>query len=138
MPDHDVVITGTFTINSYALVYFVDGEEYKTSSVEYGTTLTPEEEPTKEGYTFSGWSEIPETMPAEDVVITGSFIINQYLLTYILDGEEYKSYKVDYNTTIAPEPAPVKKGMTFSGWGEVPETMPACGWARWRSKHYGP
>ena len=27
-----------------------------------------------EGYTFSGWSEIPETMPAKDVTtITGSY-----------------------------------------------------------------
>ena len=125
MPAGDVVVTGTFTVNSYILTYIVDGDEYKTSSVDYGTALTPEEEPTKEGYTFSGWSEIPETMPAEDVTVTGSFTINQYLLTYIIDGEEYKSYEVDFNTAIIPEPAPVRKGMTFSGWGDVPETMPA-------------
>ena len=125
MPAGDVVVTGTFTVNSYTLSYIVDGEEYKTSSVAYGTTLTPEEEPTREGYTFSGWNGLPETMPAEDVVVTGTFIINQYLLTYILDGEEYKSYEIDYNTALTPEPAPVKKGMTFSGWGEIPETMPA-------------
>lgn len=125
MPANDVVVTGSFTVNSYTLTYIVDGEELKTSSVPYGTELVPEEEPTKEGYTFSGWSEIPETMPAEDVTVTGSFTINQYLLTYILDGVEYKSYEIDYNTILTPEPAPVKKGMTFSGWGEVPETMPA-------------
>ena len=125
MPANDVVVTGSFTVNSYTLTYIVDGEELKTSSVPYGTELVPEEEPTKEGYTFSGWSEIPETMPAEDVTVTGSFTINQYLLTYILDGVEYKSYEIGYNTILTPEPAPVKKGMTFSGWGEVPETMPA-------------
>ena len=103
----------------------VDGEEYKTASVTYGTAITPEAEPTKEGYTFSGWSEIPNTMPAEDVTVTGSFTINQYLLTYILEGEEYKSYEIDFNTALTPEPVPTKKGMTFSGWGDVPETMPA-------------
>ena len=125
MPAGDVVITGSFTVNSYTLLYIIDGEEYKTSSVAYGITITPEAEPTKEGYTFSGWSEIPETMPAEDVTVTGSFIINQYLLTYVIDGEEYKSYEIDYNSALTPEPAPTKKGMTFSGWGDVPETMPA-------------
>ena len=26
-----------------------------------------------QGYTFSGWSETPETMPAHDVTVTGSF-----------------------------------------------------------------
>ena len=30
----------------------------------------------KKGYTFSGWSEIPETMPAHDVTVTGSFEID--------------------------------------------------------------
>ena len=125
MPAGDVIVTGSFAPNGYTLLYIVDGEEYKTESVAYGTTITPEAEPTKEGYTFSGWSEIPETMPAEDVTVTGSFTINQYLLTFILDGEEYKSYEVDYNTALTPEPAPTKKGMTFSGWGEMPETMPA-------------
>ena len=125
MPAGDVIVTGSFAPNGYTLLYIVDGEEYKTESVAYGTTITPEAEPTREGYTFSGWSEIPETMPAEDVTVTGTFTINQYLLTYILDGEEYKSYEVDYNTALTPEPAPTKKGMTFSGWGEMPETMPA-------------
>ena len=125
MPAGDVVVTGSFTVNSYTLSYMVDGEEYKTSSVVYGSAIIPEAEPTKEGYTFSGWSEIPEMMPAEDVTVTGSFTINQYLLTYILEGEEYMSYEVDYNTVLTPEEVPVKKGMTFSGWNEMPETMPA-------------
>ena len=125
MPAGDVVVTGSFIPNSYTLSYVVDGEEYKTASVTYGTAITPEAEPTKEGYTFSGWSEIPNTMPAEDVTVTGSFTINQYLLTYILEGEEYKSYEIDFNTALTPEPVPTKKGMTFSGWGDVPETMPA-------------
>ena len=125
MPAGDVVVTGSFAPNGYTLLYIVDGEEYKTDSIAYGSTIIPEAEPTKEGYTFSGWNGLPETMPAEDVTVTGTFTINQYLLTYILDGEEYKSYTIDYNTALTPEPAPVKKGMTFSGWGEMPETMPA-------------
>ena len=60
----------------YNLVYNVDGEEYKKYVVEQGTSITPEAEPTKEGYTFSGWSEIPTTMPAEDVTVTGTFTLD--------------------------------------------------------------
>ena len=125
MPAHDLIIYGYFTANSYTITYIVDGEEFKKDLIPYGTPLSSQEEPTREGYTFSGWIGLPETMPAEDVVVTGSFIINQYLLTYIIDGEEYKSYEVDYNTVLTPEPAPVRKGMTFLGWSEIPETMPA-------------
>ena len=57
----------------FKLTYMVDDEEYKSCDVEYGATITPEAYPEKETYRFSGWSEIPETMPAKDVTITGTF-----------------------------------------------------------------
>ena len=125
MPAQDVTVTGTFTINKYELTYEVDGEIYKTYNVEYGTNITPEATPTKEGYTFSGWSAIPETMPAQDVTVTGSFTINKYKLTYMVDGEVYNTYDADYGATITPEAEPTKEGYTFSGWSAIPETMPA-------------
>ena len=125
MPAHEVTVTGTFSINKYKLTYMVDGEEYKSYELEFGATITPEAEPTKEGYTFSGWSEIPETMPAHEVMVTGTFSVNKYKLTYTVDGEEYKSYKLDYGASITPEAALTKEGYTFSGWSEIPETMPA-------------
>ena len=125
MPAHDVIVTGSFIVNKYKLTYIVDGTEYKTYEIEYGATIIPETEPTKEGYTFFEWSEIPETMPAHDVIVTGSFIVNKYKLTYIVDGTEYKTYEIEYDATIMPETNPTKEGCTFSGWSEIPETMPA-------------
>lgn len=65
-----------FANTKYLLSYVVDGETYKTYSLNYGDAVTPEPAPTKEGYTFSGWSDIPTTMPAHDVIITGSFTKN--------------------------------------------------------------
>ena len=125
MPANDVTVTGTFTINKYNLTYKVDGETYKQYELAYGSTITPETAPTKTGYTFSGWSEIPKTMPANDVTVTGTFTINKYNLTYKVDGATYKTYQVAYGSTITPEPAPTKTGYTFSGWSEIPTTMPA-------------
>ena len=61
--------------NFFTLLYKVDGVDYKSYQVEYGETIAPETAPTKEGYTFSGWSEIPTTMPAHDVTVTGTFTI---------------------------------------------------------------
>ena len=90
MPAHDVEINGSFTVNKYLLTYKVDGEVFKSDSVEYNSTLTPIAEPTKEGYTFSGWSEIPETMPAHDVTVTGTFTQTEYRVgddTYVITGE---------------------------------------------------
>ena len=125
MPPHDVTVTGAFTVNTYTLTYIIDGEVYKTSEVDYGTTNTPEAAPTKTGYSFSGWSEIPETMPERDVTVIGSFTIISYKLTYILDGEEYKTFEIVYDSAITPEAEPTKEGHTFSGWSDIPERMPA-------------
>jgi uncharacterized repeat protein (TIGR02543 family) len=125
MPAKDVTITGTFTKGAYKLTYMVDEAVYKTVTYDFGTTITPEAAPTKEGYTFSGWSEIPSTMPAKDITITGSFTINKYKLTYMVDGTEYKSYDIEYDAIITPEAEPTKEGYTFSGWSEIPSTMPA-------------
>ena len=62
-------------LKKYNLTYKVDGDVYTTEKVAETTPLTPIDEPTKVGYTFSGWSEIPETMPNHDVEITGRFYL---------------------------------------------------------------
>ena len=109
----------------YTVTFMVDGQVFQTSELKAGETIAPINTPVKEGYTFSGWSEIPATMPAHDVVITGTFRINSYKLTYLVDGETYKTIDVTYGTTLLPEQAPEKEGYTFLGWSEIPATMPA-------------
>ena len=125
MPAHNLTIKGTFDVYSFVLTYKVDGKVVMTFSYIYGTPLTLEEEPTKEGYTFSGWSEIPEVMPAKNIEITGSFTVNTYKFTYMLDGEVYQADSLTYGKSIMPLAAPVKEGYTFSGWSTIPSTMPA-------------
>ena len=106
------------------MIYVVDGENYKSYEIEEGTSITPEPAPTKEGYTFSGWSEIPESMPAYDVSITGTFSINSYKLTYMIDDKVYKETMYEYGATITPETQPEGDYATFE-WKDLPETMPA-------------
>ncbi|MBR2360698.1 MAG: leucine-rich repeat protein [Bacteroidaceae bacterium] len=125
MPLHDVIVTGSFTINNYNLIYFVDSVEYKKYEVTYGDTLVAEAEPTKEGYTFSGWSEVPATMPANDVTIEGQFSVNYYQVTYMVDSTVYAVDTLAYNSNITLKENLVKEGYTFSGWSEAPSTMPA-------------
>lgn len=124
MPAENVKVTGSFTINKYNLVYTVDGVDYKTYKVEYGFPITPEVEPSKEGYTFSGWQDLPTTMPAHDVIVKGVFNVNIYTVTYMIDGVEYRTQRVNYGDPIVPPTAPTKAGYTFD-WINVPATMPA-------------
>ena len=125
MPEEDIVVTGSYIVNTYTVTYFVDGEVYATDSVVYGSGITLIDEPIKEGYTFSGWSEAPTTMPANDITIEGSFIVNTYKVIYKVDGEVYKVESVVYGTPVTLIDAPTKDGYTFSGWSEAPATMPA-------------
>lgn len=113
------------SLPKHTLTYKVDGEIYKSYNIEEEETITPEAEPKKEGYTFSGWSEIPSTMPARDVTVTGTFTVNKYKLIYKVDGEVYKTYDIEYGATISPEAEPTKEGYKFSGWSYTPSKMPA-------------
>lgn len=121
----NVDIAVEFTKKVYHLTYWVDGAIYRRYEVEYGASIVPESVPAKEGYTFGGWGDIPSNMPAGNVNVSGSFTVNQYLLTFQVDGEECKAFEVEYGSLIIPLAEPVKEGYTFSGWIEMPETMPA-------------
>lgn len=91
----------------YNLIYMVDGEEYKTVQLSEGDAITPEANPTKDGYTFSGWSEIPTTMPAHDVTITGTF-------TEIIDPNDTDVSQFDNVVFFENAEAFVGKSLTLS------------------------
>lgn len=125
MPAEDVTVTGIFTVNSYQLIYLVDGVEHHKEMVQYGTTVTPLAVPEKEGHTFNGWEDLPDLMPAHDVTVTGNFSVNTYVVKFYLDGELYDTREVAYGEAIPlPEVTPAD-GYAFSGWQEVPDVMPA-------------
>ena len=79
MPAHNVTIEAEFAINSYSLTFKNGTDVVKTYTVEYGAALADYASqamalvPEKEGFTFSWDSAVPATMPAEDVVIEGSY-----------------------------------------------------------------
>lgn len=109
----------------YLLTYVLDGKVYYTESLAEGEVITPLEEPTKEGYTFSGWSEIPGTMPADNVTITGTFTVNQYNVTFMIDGAEFATVAVNFGESITIPEVPAREGYAFAWIDEIPETMPA-------------
>ena len=145
MPAEDVMLVAKFRYNpfnptepeggqedvdvvgSFKLIYMVDGEVYKVVKVKPGSEVVPESVPFKEGYTFSGWSEAPATMPAEDVVIEGSFTVNIYKVFYYVGRELVHTDEVAYGEAIPVYVyEPVEDSEVFVGWvGETYETMPA-------------
>ena len=72
MPAHDLTVVGVFTINSYKLTYMIDDRVYKETMYEYGATIAPESQPEGDYATFE-WTNLPQTMPAHDVVVHASY-----------------------------------------------------------------
>ncbi len=125
MPAENITVGGAFRINSYTVTFVVDGEVYQTLNVEYGAEITTPEAPEREGCTFIGWNNVPQTMPAENITVGGAFGINSYTVTFVVDGEVYDSLSVEYGAKITTPEAPEREGYTFTGWSNVPQTMPA-------------
>ena len=122
----DITLAAEFALSSYHLTYTLDGTSYKESDVLYGTTLTAEADPEKEGHTFSGWEGLPETMPAHDVEVTGSFTINSYRLTVYVDNELYMDVTLEYGAPVEVPDPEIPSNREFNGWDiDIPETMPA-------------
>lgn len=77
------------------LIYMVDGELYKEFEPVIGSSIVPEQNPKREGYSFSGWSEFPKTMPAEDLTVTGTFTFVDDIEEVVVDDGIYQIYSPD-------------------------------------------
>ena len=59
--------------NTFTITYWVDGEWYAEQQIQVGCPITLLDQPFKEGYTFSGWSYVPDSMPANNIDVYGTF-----------------------------------------------------------------
>lgn len=125
MPAEDITIKALWTINQYKVTFIADGVIVSEDLLDYGSQIVIPDAPEKEGYSFSTWGEVDETVPDHDVTYTASYTVNYYKLTYILDDELYAEFDVAYGEAIIPLEVELEEGKTFEGWIDVPETMPS-------------
>ena len=106
--------------NIYTITWNVDGTE-TNDSFAYGAAITAPADPTKEGYTFTGWmiaedEVLPATMPAKNIVATAQWAKNKYKLTFKAEGYEGKTADVEWGTEIHAPAGVSKVGHTLEGW----------------------
>ena len=120
MPAHNMTITAQWTVNQYTITFATDGgSEVAPITQDYGSAITAPAAPTREGYTFTGWDKtIPATMPAGDMTITAQWTVNQYTITYDLDGGTAEGNPDTYTveTDAFTLKNPTRPGYTFTGW----------------------
>ena len=90
----------------FLITYEVDGEVVRVDSVKYGDAINLMEAPSKEGFVFSGWSGYPEnlTMPAADIVISGSFSVDGIEHIAGDDAPASVTYDMYGRQVVAPQP----------------------------------
>ena len=66
----------------------------KEQELHAGETITPPDDPSREGYTFAGWGS-PQTMPAADVTYIAQWTINQYTITYGVVGSAHGTIQLN-------------------------------------------
>lgn len=118
----DTTFNSTYDINKYTVKFVVDNEVYLTQTLDYGSSLTAPEEPKKAGHTFSGWGDLSGIV-TKDTTITASFAINSYTINFVIDNDTISSETLEYGAAITLPKVEEKPGYTFSGWGEVSDTV---------------
>ena len=124
-PMESFTAVAQWDLNTYNAVFKVDGVEYTTVPTPFGAAIVPPADPTKEGYTFSGWDVIPPSMPAQNVEINGTLDINTYNAIFESDGAVYQTVPTQFGAEIQVPAPPDKEGYVFEGWLPEPGTMGA-------------
>ena len=121
MPARNLTFTAISKVHQHSLTYMLDGEMKSQAPVNYGTAVAVQADPTKTGYTFSGWKvsgaepvDGKFTMPDNDVTITGSFSANTYTVTFNANGGE--GSMADQSFTYDEKQALAANGFTRTGW----------------------
>ena len=144
MPANDnATVTATATLITYNITYDLDGGSVATANPTTYNVTTPTftlNNPTKAGYTFTGWTGSNGTTPQTEVTIaqgstgnlnyTAHWSLDTYNITYDLDGGSVATANpTTYNVTTPTFTLtnPTKAACTFDGWtgsnGNTPQTM---------------
>lgn len=119
MPENNISIKSTSTVNSYNVSFIRDGKEYKpTISVKYGSNVTLPELPVEENM-FFGWTSDDVTivgggfvMPDMDVTLEVIYTSVRKHLIYVVNNEIVK-----YELLVPGEQVKLEDLQgNFSGW----------------------
>ncbi len=125
----DTNIYSKWTINTYNVTFDTGkGSAVEAQKVEYGSCATrPESDPTREGYTFTGWYADKECAREfkfeskkidEDTTVYAGWKVKKFTVTFdTAGGSAVDSQSVEYGSCATrPESDPTREGYTFEDW----------------------
>ena len=128
--DGSTVVEVKYTRKQYTLTFAANGGTGgSTGSVYYGAAITAPTNLTKTGYTFAGWGDVAETMPAANTTYTAQWTANTYSIVFdknapigvtvggTMSAQSF-TYDVEQALTGNAYTLPDYSGYTFLGWAK--------------------
>ncbi|MBR6939351.1 MAG: InlB B-repeat-containing protein, partial [Clostridia bacterium] len=156
--EYEMTVYAGWDINEYTLTFDSQGgTQIPAITQDYNTDITAPADPTKEGYTFTGWTPaIPAKMPARDTTVVAGWQLEGYTIHFdSKGGSAVADISRAYGLAISAPANPTKTGYDFIGWYTdtdctvgneftFPETMPDLGangaeiilYAKWSTNQY--
>ena len=125
MPGHDVEIFAQWSGRIRpTITWNVDGNFFTTTNVDYGDKIQAPAYQAPAGYTFSGWTDLPETMGEEDLTFNATLIPKTYTVTWKI-GDQTWTTAATYGEEIERPEVEIPENYYDYRWINVHETMPA-------------
>lgn len=140
MPDtNNIVFKAILSANSYTVRYLIDhagadAEVIAQYTVKYGQNIPTIAVPIKSGYTYTSWVSdeiiVNGKMPAYNVDYYTEESVNQYTLSYYVDGSQIGATRTySYGAKVEPMAQYEKEGYTVTPWAydhalvEIPQDL---------------
>ena len=119
----DLTVKAQYAINIYTVTFIDwDEKELKSENVEHGSAATAPVDPTREGYTFTGWDKAFDVVKSDltvtalyEEVATVYFTVTYYDWDMKVLGTEQVEEGHDAKGL---ETDPEREGYTFTGWSK--------------------
>ena len=111
------LVQATYVPATYTVTFVdYDGSQLSVQSVTEGEAAIAPDDPSREGYTFTGWDK-DFSFVTEDITVTAQYSINSYTVTFVdWEGTVLKTETVEYGSAATPPDDPTRAGYTFTGW----------------------
>ena len=123
MPVNGLTCVAQWNVNPYTITFNSNGGSSVASITQnYGTAVTAPADPTREGYTFAGWSPaVPGTMPVDGLTCIAQWTAIPYTIRWLNeDGSLIETTEVPYDAMPTHEDATKAFDgcwdYTFDGW----------------------
>ena len=113
----DLTITAQYTINTYTVTFKDwDNTTLKTETINHGSSAVAPNDPSREGYTFTGWDKGFSNITT-NLTVTAQYTINVYTVTFVdYDGRVIATQNINHGSSASAPANPTRDGYRFTGW----------------------